>query len=193
MKIIFASHNKNKVEEIRRLLPNSIDLLSLKDINYQEDIDETGNTLEENSRIKAATIFNFTGIPTIADDTGLEVFALNMEPGVYSARYAGIQKSDSDNIEKLLASLENVENRKARFRTIFSLEADWAKTQFEGIVEGKIAEKRIGTNGFGYDPVFIPENKSISFAEMTLEEKNKVSHRARALAKLVEYFQKIHK
>jgi XTP/dITP diphosphohydrolase len=193
MRIIFASHNTNKVQEIRSLLPKTIELLSLEDIQYHHDIEETGATLEENSKIKAATIFQFTGMPTIADDTGLEVFSLQMAPGVYSARYAGAQKSDADNIEKLLSSLANIEDRRARFRTIFSLEADWASVQFEGIVEGEIALKKSGSNGFGYDPVFIPKNLSNTFAEMSLDEKNKISHRARALAKLVSYFQNMHK
>jgi XTP/dITP diphosphohydrolase len=188
MTIIFASHNENKVQEIRSLFPKHIELLSLKDINYLEDIEETGITLEENSAIKAKTIFIKTGIPTIADDTGLEVFALNMEPGVYSARYAGDQKSDKDNIDKLLHSLSQKDNRKARFRTIFSYCAAKSIRQFEGIVEGNIARERRGTFGFGYDPVFIPEDKNTTFAEMTLEEKNKMSHRARGLAKLVDYF-----
>jgi XTP/dITP diphosphohydrolase len=164
MRIIFASHNTNKVQEIRSLLPKTIELLSLEDIQYHHDIEETGATLEENSKIKAATIFQITGIPTIADDTGLEVFSLQMAPGVYSARYAGAHKSDSDNIEKLLSSLANIEDRRARFRT-----------------------------GFGYDPIFVPENLSNTFAEMSLDEKNKISHRARALSKLVSYFQNMHK
>ncbi len=188
MKIVFASHNQNKVEEIRALLPKNIELLSLKDINHLEDIEETGATLEENSEIKAKTIFQKTGIPTIADDTGLEVFTLNMEPGVYSARYAGLQKSDDDNINKLLGALTQIDKRKARFRTIFTYCASETTLQFEGVVEGRIASEKRGTSGFGYDPVFIPEDKNITFAEMTLEEKNKISHRARALAKLVQYF-----
>jgi XTP/dITP diphosphohydrolase len=188
MRIIFASHNENKVEEIRSLLPKNIELLSLKDINYIAEIEETGTTLEENSALKAKTIFIQTGIPTIADDTGLEVYALNMEPGVYSARYAGEQKCDEDNISKLLRSLEGSDDRKARFRTIFTYCAAKTIEQFEGIVEGEISSVKKGCSGFGYDPIFHPENKNITFAEMTLEEKNKTSHRARALMKLVNYF-----
>jgi XTP/dITP diphosphohydrolase len=188
MTIIFASHNKNKVQEIRSLFPRHIELLSLKDINYLEDIEETGATLEENSAIKAKTIFIKTGIPTIADDTGLEVFALNMEPGVFSARYAGDQKSDEDNIDKLLNALSLKDNRKARFRTVFTYCAPKNMSQFEGIVEGTIAQERRGTFGFGYDAVFVPEDKNTTFAEMTMVEKNKISHRARALAKMVDYF-----
>jgi len=188
MKIIFASHNENKTREIRQLLPENIELLSLKDILYGEEIEETGTTLEENSALKARTIFEKTGIPTIADDTGLEVYALNNAPGVYSARYAGPQKSDDDNISKLLSSLHTSVNRKARFRTIFTYcDADKLE-QFEGLVEGEIAKEKNGKNGFGYDPVFIPEDKKITFAEMTLTEKNQLSHRARALEKLVKYF-----
>lgn len=188
MKIIFASHNENKIKEIRLLLPKYFELLSLKDINYFDEIEETGATLEENSAIKAKTIFLKTGVPTIADDTGLEVHALNLEPGVHSARYAGLHKSDEDNIEKLLSSLKDVEDRSARFRTIFSYCNSKTIEQFEGLVEGQIAKEKNGKNGFGYDPIFIPEDKSITFAEMTLEKKNQLSHRARALEKLVNYF-----
>ncbi len=191
MKIIFASHNQNKVAEIRKMLPKNIELLSLSDIDYHEDIEEIGATLEENSKIKAETIFQHTGIPTIADDTGLEVYALNMEPGVYSARYAGTQKSDQDNMRKLLKSLDGKENRKARFRTIFTFVAQDFFEQFEGLVEGQIQHEQIGNMGFGYDPIFIPEDKNLTFAEMTIDEKNKISHRARALAKLVDYFAKL--
>lgn len=191
MKIIFASHNQNKVAEIRKMLPETIELLSLLDIDYHEDIEEIGATLEENSKIKADTIFNHTGIPTIADDTGLEVYALNMEPGVYSARYAGPQKSDQDNMHKLQKALAAKENRKARFRTIFTFVTKDFFEQFEGIVEGQIHHEQIGNMGFGYDPIFIPEDKKLTFAEMTLDEKNKISHRARALSKMVDFFAKL--
>lgn len=191
MKIIFASHNQNKVAEIRKMLPETIELLSLLDIDYHEDIEEIGATLEENSKIKADTIFNHTGIPTIADDTGLEVYALNMEPGVYSARYAGPQKSDQDNMHKLQKALAVKENRKARFRTIFTFVTKDFFEQFEGIVEGQIHYEQIGNMGFGYDPIFIPEDKKLTFAEMTLDEKNKISHRARALSKMVDFFAKL--
>lgn len=191
MKIIFASHNHNKVAEIRKMFPKNIELLSLSDIDYHEDIEEIGATLEENSKIKAETIFKHTGIPTIADDTGLEVYAINMDPGVYSARYAGTQKSDQDNMRKLLKALDGKENRKARFRTIFTFVAQDFFEQFEGLVEGQIHHEQIGNMGFGYDPIFIPEDKNLTFAEMTIDEKNKISHRARALAKLVDYFAKL--
>ncbi len=173
------------------MLPKNIELLSLSDIDYHEDIEEIGTTLEENSKIKAETIFKHTGTPAIADDTGLEVYALNMEPGVYSARYAGTQKSDQDNMHKLLKSLDGKENRKARFRTIFTFVAQDFFEQFEGLVEGQIRLEQIGNMGFGYDPIFIPEDKNLTFAEMTIDEKNKISHRARALAKLVDYFSKL--
>jgi XTP/dITP diphosphohydrolase len=188
MRVIFASHNENKVAEIRQLLPKDIELLSLKDINFVDEIEENGATLEENSALKAKTIFIKTGIPTIADDTGLEVFALNMEPGVFSARYAGNEKSDEANIEKLLDQLRSIHDRKARFRTIFTYCASKTLEQFEGIVEGEIGTEKMGSNGFGYDPVFFPECGTRTFAEMTLEEKNQISHRARALQKLVSYF-----
>lgn len=173
------------------MLPETIELLSLLDIDYHEDIEEIGATLEENSKIKADTIFNHTGIPTIADDTGLEVYALNMEPGVYSARYAGPQKSDQDNMHKLQKALAAKENRKARFRTIFTFVTKDFFEQFEGIVEGQIHHEQIGNMGFGYDPIFIPEDKKLTFAEMTLDEKNKISHRARALSKMVDFFAKL--
>lgn len=187
MTILLATHNQNKVEEIKNLIPKYITLKSLRDIDYHEEIEETGVTLEENSKIKAETIFQKTGITSIADDTGLEVYALDYEPGVYSARYAGSQKSDAQNMEKLLHKLELESDRRARFRTVFTLRTVHETLQFEGIVEGQITREKAGEFGFGYDPVFIPEDKSLTFAQMTMEDKNKISHRARALSKLVAY------
>jgi len=187
MKIVFASNNEHKVKEIRSLLPAEIELITLREISYFEDIEETGSTLEENAYIKAKTIFDFCGIPTIADDTGLEVFVLNHAPGVFSARYAGPQKSNELNINKLLGELKTKDNRAARFRTVFSYIDANTSQQFEGIVQGTIANERRGEQGFGYDSVFFPENENITFAEMPLNKKNDFSHRARALKKLVLY------
>jgi XTP/dITP diphosphohydrolase len=187
MQIVFASNNQNKFNEIKGLIPKGIELISLKDIDFHMDMEETGSTLEENSMLKAKTIFDFCQIPTIADDTGLEVFALNGAPGVYSARYAGEQKSSDNNITKLLLELQQHDNRKARFRTIFSFVDGIHQEQFEGIVEGTIAIEIYGNQGFGYDSIFFPENENRTFAQMSLAEKNDFSHRARSLKKLIRY------
>lgn len=187
MKIVFASNNPNKFKEIAGLLPSTITLLCPADIGFLEDVEETGSTLEENSAIKARALFDFSGYPTIADDTGLEVEALHGAPGVYSARYAGEVKSSKDNIEKLLAELNDQENRRAQFRTVFTFLDDQGEKQFEGVVNGEIIREPRGKDGFGYDPVFAPEKENKTFAEMTLVEKNQMSHRARALNKLIEF------
>lgn len=187
MKLVFASHNQNKVNEIKSLLPKTIDVLSLTDIGFLDEIAETGLTLDENSQIKARTVFEKTGYFCFADDTGLEIEALNFEPGVYSARYAGDQKSDSDNIEKVLSKLQGITNRNARFRTVITLLIGQNEYSFEGRVEGKIITEKRGEFGFGYDPIFIPENESRTFAEMSMDEKNLFSHRARAFQKMIEF------
>jgi XTP/dITP diphosphohydrolase len=187
MKLVFASHNVNKVKEIASLMPEGIELLSLSDIGLHQDIEETADTLEGNSQLKAQTIFKNTGIACFADDTGLEVESLNNQPGVYSARYAGEHKSDIDNIQKLLIELESKENRKAQFRTVITLILEGIEYQFEGIVHGKIMSDKRGSSGFGYDPVFVPEGESRTFAEMSLSEKNLFSHRARALSKMIDF------
>lgn len=187
MKLVFASHNQNKVNEIKSLLPETFEVLSLTEIGFNEEIDETGSTLDENSQIKARIIYEKTGRFCFADDTGLEIEALNNEPGVFSARYAGDQKSDSDNIEKVLSKLQGMTNRNARFRTLITLLIGQNEYSFEGRVEGKIITEKRGEFGFGYDPIFIPENESKTFAEMPLEEKNKFSHRARAFQKMIEF------
>jgi XTP/dITP diphosphohydrolase len=187
MKLVFASHNVNKVKEIASLMPEGIELLSLSDIGLHQDIEETADTLEGNSQLKAQTIFKNTGIACFADDTGLEVESLNNQPGVYSARYAGEHKSDIDNIQKLLIELESKENRKAQFRTVITLILEGIEYQFEGIVHGKIMSDKRGSLGFGYDPVFVPEGESRTFAEMSLSEKNLFSHRARALSKMIDF------
>jgi XTP/dITP diphosphohydrolase len=187
MKLVFASHNQNKVNEIKSLLPKSVEVLSLTDIGFVDEIDETGLTLDENSKIKAKAVFEKTGYFCFADDTGLEIEALNFEPGVFSARYAGDQKNDSENIEKVLLNLKGITNRNARFRTVITLLIGQDEYYFEGRVDGKIIMEKRGEFGFGYDPIFIPADESRTFAEMTLEEKNQFSHRARAFQKMIEF------
>lgn len=190
MKLVFASGNRNKVAELRSLLPAHIELLGLAEVNISEDIPETADTLEGNALLKARYVFEKTGLPCFADDTGLEVYALGGRPGVNSARYAGEQKDPAANMEKLLAELENAADRRARFRTVFAW-TDGSRTEyFEGVVEGLIGKEKRGEKGFGYDPVFFPEGQERSFAEMTMEEKNSRSHRARALAKLMAFLGK---
>ena len=187
MKLVFASHNQNKVNEIKSLLPKTVEVLSLTDIGFVDEIAETGLTLDENSKIKAKAVLRKTGYFCFADDTGLEIEALNYEPGVFSARYAGNQKNDSDNIEKVLLNLKGITSRNARFRTVITLLIGKDEYSFEGKVEGKIIMEKRGEFGFGYDPIFIPEDESRTFAEMTLEEKNQFSHRARAFQKMIEF------
>jgi XTP/dITP diphosphohydrolase len=190
MKIIFASNNKNKIREIKHVLGNSFTLLSLNDINMEEDIPENEPTLEGNALFKARYIFMATGMDVFADDTGLEVEALDGLPGVHSARFAGENKDSGANIDKLLALLGTSVNRNARFRTVIALIIDGKEYLFEGIVSGKIINEKRGREGFGYDPVFIPEGKKLTFAEMDLDEKNKISHRARAFEKLKDFLSK---
>ena len=187
MKIIFASNNKNKVQEIQNQVPKSIEIVTLEEIGCTEDIAETGSTLEENAIIKANYITEKYGLPCFADDTGLEIDALNGEPGVYSARYAGEDKNADKNMDLVLQKLQHKTNRKAQFKTVIALNINNEQHLFTGIVEGEIRNKKIGTNGFGYDPIFEPENLDKTFAEMTLEEKNKLSHRGRAVEKLIDF------
>ena len=187
MKIIFASNNKNKVQEIQNQVPKSIEIVTLEEIGCTEDIAETGSTLEENAIIKANYITEKYGLPCFADDTGLEIDALNGEPGVYSARYAGEDKNADKNMDLVLQKLQHKTNRKAQFKTVIALNINNEQHLFTGIVEGEIRNKKIGTNGFGYDPIFEPENLGKTFAEMTLEEKNKLSHRGRAVEKLIGF------
>ena len=192
MKIVFATNNKHKLEEIKEILGKDFEIVSLAEIGCHEDIPETGLTLEENARQKSTYIFEHYHHDCFADDTGLEVDALGGEPGVHSARYAEGTDHDSEaNMRKLLSKLEGKTNRKARFRTVISLIIDGKEHQFEGKVEGHIATEKHGTEGFGYDPVFIPEGYDKSFAELGEEIKNQISHRARAVKKLAEYFGKI--
>lgn len=185
--LIFASNNSHKLSEIRNLLDNIVNILSLKDINLEGDIPETSDTLEGNATQKAEWIYSRIGQDCFADDTGLEVEALDGAPGVYSARYAGEGCSFADNVNKLLKAMKGQSNRKARFRTVICLIENGKKNYFEGIVNGTIVEKGSGNMGFGYDPIFVPDGYNISFAEMPLDEKNKISHRGLATQKLVEY------
>ena len=187
MKIIIASNNKNKVQEIQNQVPKSIQIVTLEEIGCTEDIAETGTTLEENAIIKANYITEKYGLPCFADDTGLEIDALNGEPGVYSARYAGEDKNADKNMDLVLEKLSNSTNRKAQFKTVIALNINSEQHLFTGIVEGEIRNEKTGTNGFGYDPIFEPENLGKTFAEMSLEEKNKLSHRGRAVAQLINF------
>ena len=187
MKLVFATNNQNKLKELQSLLRQDIELLSLADINCNEDIPEDYETLEENATQKAQYIFEKYDVNCFADDTGLEIEALNNEPGVYSARYAGMDKDANANMKKVLQKLSGEENRKARFRTVISLFLNDKEYQFEGIVEGNILKERRGADGFGYDPIFEPEGYDLSFAEMDMTEKNKISHRGKAVQKLVDF------
>jgi XTP/dITP diphosphohydrolase len=188
IKLCFATNNHHKVEEVRQALNGKIELLTLEEIDCFEELPETMPTLEGNSLQKATFVFNRYAMPCFADDTGLEVEALNGEPGVYSARYAGPQKNSEDNVQRLLEKLSDQSNRQARFRTIFSLVGlEKNPVIFEGVVNGSIAREKKGSSGFGYDPVFIPEGYHITFAEMDLAQKNSISHRAIATQKLVNF------
>lgn len=191
MQLIFATHNKNKIKEVKSLIPKTIDLLSLDDINLLTEIEETESTIEGNALLKAKTIYEQTGTNCFADDSGLLVEALNGAPGVHSARYAGEQKSDEDNIRKLLQNLNNESNRKAHFKTVMALIIDGKDYLFEGIIHGKIITEKIGTNGFGYDPIFIPDGYTETFAQLNSEIKNSISHRGIALQKLLEFLKSI--
>ena len=191
MKIVFATNNKHKLEEIRHLVDSRFTLLSLRDINLIADIPEDYTTLEENALFKARYIFKKSGFPTFADDTGLEIAALNNKPGVFSARYAGEEKDDLANMNKVLEELKNTDNRTARFRTVIAFVWDTGKERlFEGIVTGKIGTNKKGTRGFGYDPLFIPDGYSLTFAEMPLDLKNSISHRYRAFQKFSTFLNK---
>ena len=187
-KLVFATNNAHKLEEIRAILGDKVEILSLNDINCHADIPETADTLQGNAALKAQYIYENYGLDCFADDTGLEVEALNGAPGIYSARYAGGEGHDSEaNMKKLLSEMQDKDNRKARFRTVICLIEDGKEHFFEGIVNGSIIRERKGGAGFGYDPVFMPDGYSETFAEMGNDEKNKISHRARAVQKLCEY------
>ena len=189
MKLVFASNNKNKIKEIQLLLPETIQILSLEDIGCFEEISETADTIEGNAILKANYVTEKFGYNCFADDTGLEVEALHGEPGVYSARYAGEQKDANDNMDKLLNNLKDKSNRNAQFKTIIALNLDGKQTLFTGIIKGNIIEKKIGTNGFGYDPIFVADNYTKTFAELSIEEKSVISHRGLAVKQLVAFLQ----
>jgi XTP/dITP diphosphohydrolase len=187
MQLVFATANQNKVKEIQALIPDSIRLLGLPDIGCFEEIPETEPTIERNASQKAFYVFEKYKYDCFADDTGLEIEALNGKPGVLSARYAGDAKNADANMDKILKELNGSENRKARFKTVISLVIGGKEMQFEGIVKGNILTEKRGKSGFGYDPIFQPEGYEKSFAQMDLSEKNKISHRALAVNKLVKY------
>jgi XTP/dITP diphosphohydrolase len=190
--LVFATNNQHKLKEIKSMVPDSISILSLKDIGCQEELPETSATLKGNALQKAKYVFDKYGMNCFADDTGLEIESLNGRPGVYSARYAGLNSSYDDNVSKVLNEMKGIENRKAKFKTVIALLTDHEEKCFEGIVEGEITENRRGDKGFGYDPVFLPSGSDKTFAEMTEAEKNKISHRGRALDKLISYLEEVN-
>lgn len=192
MKLVFATNNAHKIEEARQILSKCVEVISLQEAGFFEDIEETGLTLEANASIKAATAFAAIGLNCFADDTGLEIEALGGRPGVFSARYAGPGHDFSANVDKVLSELQHESNRLARFRTVVSLIINNNEYQFEGIVNGEILHQRAGNEGFGYDPVFKPEGYNLSFAELAAEEKNAISHRGRALEKLKAFIRINH-
>ncbi|MBO0322459.1 non-canonical purine NTP diphosphatase [Muricauda sp. CAU 1633] len=187
MKLIFATHNDHKLKEVQQLLPESIELLSLKDIQCFNEIPETGETLEENAKIKADFVTQTYGLDCFSDDTGLLVNTLDGAPGVYSARYAGEQKNAVDNMTKLLLELDGKENRQAHFKTVIHLNLEGVSYTFDGIVEGTITTEQYGLGGFGYDPIFKPNGYNQTFGELSSETKNAISHRGRAIQKLVNF------
>jgi XTP/dITP diphosphohydrolase len=187
MRLIFATNNKHKLKEITTLLDERFTVLGLNDININDEIPEDGDTLADNALFKARYVHDRTGLNVFADDTGLEVDVLNGAPGVHSARYAGANKNPDDNITKLLLQLEGKENRTARFRTVIALIYNNIEYMFDGTVEGKIIHARRGKEGFGYDPVFIADGYDRTFAEIPLSEKNMISHRGRAVKKLLDF------
>jgi len=191
MDLIFATHNQNKSEEIDKLLGSSWNVQSLKDVGFHQEIPETGATLEENALQKVRYVWREFGITCFADDTGLEIDSLNGAPGVYSARYAGPEKDSVQNMEKVLKEMRDVSDRTARFRTVIALIHEGREILFEGSVEGKILREKIGDHGFGYDPIFQPDEADGSFASMPLARKNQISHRGRAIKKLLDYLETI--
>jgi XTP/dITP diphosphohydrolase len=190
MKLVFASNNKNKIQEIQALVPSTIQIVSLEEIGCFEDIPETADTIEGNAILKADYVTKKYGYDCFADDTGLEVEALNGAPGVYSARYAGEQKDANDNMDKLLFELKDKTNRRANFKTVIALNLNGKQNLFTGIINGKIIKEKIGTNGFGYDPIFVAEEYDKTFAELTMEEKSTISHRGIAVKQLIEELKK---
>ncbi len=193
MQLVFATNNKNKIKEVQTLIPKDIQLLSLKDIGCFEEVPETQNTIEGNAIQKAEYIKTHYGYDCFADDTGLEVDALNGAPGVFSARYAGEQRSAIDNTNKLLNELKNKPNRNARFKTVMALQFDNKQYTFSGICKGEITSEKHGKKGFGYDPVFKPEGEKLTFAQMDLHHKNRIGHRGKAVVKLVDFLNELSK
>lgn len=191
MKLCFATNNTNKLAEIQALLGNTFELITLEEIGCTVDIPEPFDTIRENSHEKARYVWENFGVNCFADDTGLEVAALNGEPGVKSARYAGPQRNADDNMDLLLSKLSSKEDRSARFITVITLVIDGVYQEFEGVVNGEIIPDKRGQLGFGYDPIFIPENLEKTFAQMDMEEKSRISHRARAFAKLEKYLKEL--
>lgn len=191
MELVFATNNQHKIEELQEMLDKNIKLLSLKDIGCYEEIPEEQDTLEGNASQKSFYVYNKFGYNCFADDTGLEIEALNGEPGVYSARYAGEEKSAQANMDKVLHKLAKIKNRNARFRTVISLVIEGSEELFEGIVEGEILAVKRGGSGFGYDPIFQPNGFEQTFAEMNLTDKNKISHRGRAVEKLISHLKNL--
>jgi XTP/dITP diphosphohydrolase len=187
MKLIFSTHNQNKAIEIANQLPETFELLTLTDLDWHDEIPETGETLEENARIKSQFVADQFQLNCFSDDTGLEIEALSGEPGVYSARYAGEDKNSEANMDLVLEKLKGKDNRNAQFKTIISLFWRGQFYEFEGIVKGKILTERRGEKGFGYDPIFKPNEAECSFAEMEMNEKSKISHRGRAIAKMLQF------
>ena len=189
MALVFASANKNKVVEIRQILPDDIELMDLTDIGCTEDIPETASTIEGNAILKANYVTRKFGLDCFADDSGLEVDALNGAPGVYSARFAGDHKNSDDNISELLRQMEGKTNRACQFKTVIALNIDGEQHLFTGIIRGELTLNRTGTSGFGYDPIFKPHGYNLTFAEIPLELKSRISHRGKAVAELMEFLQ----
>lgn len=187
MKIVFATNNPNKLKEIKALVPKHIEIVSLSEIGCNEDIPETGETLEANAFQKVNYVKEHFGYDCFADDSGLEINALNGNPGVYSARYAGPERNADANMAKIITELNGCDNRKAQFRTAIALVLNGEEQLFEGKVEGEISLTKLGEKGFGYDPIFVPENETRSFAQMTLQEKGEISHRGKAVRRLINY------
>ena len=190
MDLVFATHNANKLKEVSLLLPKTIRLISLEDLGCHEEIPETESTLEANAQLKADYITNRYGISCFADDTGLIIDALNGAPGVHSARFAGEEKDSKKNMEKVLFELKNIKSRTARFKTVIALNLNKKRILFEGVVEGTITKDKMGVEGFGYDPIFIPNGYDQTFAQLPIQIKNEISHRGKALQKLIAYLTK---
>jgi len=191
MKLVFATHNQNKLKEVQALLPRNVELLSLNDIGCHEEIHETGKTLEENAKIKADFVTKKYGYDCFADDTGLLVDVLNGAPGVHSARYAGEQKNADENMNKLLSNLNDEKNRSARFETVIILNLNNSQHRFVGMVEGEILNEKLGKRGFGYDPIFRPQGYDQTFAQLPLAIKNHISHRGKATQELIKYLKSV--